>query len=484
MTDPLAGSGRLAALERSGLMDSEREDAFDRLTRLAARLLGVPVSLVSLVDDRRQYFKSAVGLELRETPLAHSFCQHVVVGQQPLIVTDAREDPLVSGNLAVRDLDVIAYLGVPLTTADGETLGSFCAIDSAPRAWSEEEIAVLEALARGVIAEIELRALDRDLERRGLELRDAKQAARRERDYSTAIIASMRDGFLLTRDGMILEVNDALCDMTGFGRDELIGARAPYPFWAPEAADEIQAHRRALSRDQPRELRTTYQHKNGRRLQVSINTVAARAGDTAPIGYVSTIRDITDQELREAQLEYDASRDSLTGLLNRRVFDRHLDAEIARARRRRGLLSIALLDLDHFKRVNDRHGHQVGDEVLQETARRLAGIVRDGEYIARVGGEEFGWILPDATDGGAHAAAERARRAISSTPFGRAGTVTLSVGVCQLAADSNDPQSLYHNADQALYRAKREGRNRTICHTPPKSSANRDAEPNDRTHPA
>jgi diguanylate cyclase (GGDEF)-like protein/PAS domain S-box-containing protein len=454
-------------------MDSEREDAFDRLTRLASRLLGVPVSLVSLVDDRRQYFKSAVGLELRETPLSHSFCQHVVLAQRPLIVTDARDDPLVSDNLAVRDLDMIAYAGVPLTIADGQTLGSFCAIDSTPRTWSEEDIALLEALARGVIAEIELRASNRELERCALELRDAEQTARRERDYSNAIIASMREGFLLTRDGVILEVNDALCEMTGFGRDELIAARAPYPFWAPEAANEIQAHRRALSRGPPRELRTTYQHKNGTPFRVSINTVAARAGDTAPIGYVSTIRDITDQERREARLEYDASRDSLTGLLNRRVFDRHLDAEIARATRYQRSLSIALLDLDHFKQINDRHGHPVGDQVLQETSRRLARMVREGEYIARIGGEEFGWILPDATAAGAHAAAERAREAISDTPFAPAGRVTLSAGVCQLAADSNDPPSLYRNADQALYRAKRQGGNRTIEHKPPKSPANR-----------
>jgi two-component sensor histidine kinase len=153
---------RLSVLQKTGLLDSPPEPAFDRVTRFATRLLGVPVSLVSLVDADRQFFKSAVGLpepwaSLRETPLTHSFCKHVVPGGTTLVVEDSRIDSLVRENLAIRDLGVISYLGAPLITRTGYVLGALCAIDSKPRAWTAEDIANLNELAGIVMSEIALR---------------------------------------------------------------------------------------------------------------------------------------------------------------------------------------------------------------------------------------------------------------------------------------------------------------------------------------
>ena len=127
----LDAPGRLEALYGTGLMDSEVSDRYDRLTRLASNLLGAPVALVSLVDDRRQFFKSSLGLaepwaSERETPLSHSFCQHVVTSGSPLRIENAPEHPLVKDNLAIPDLGVIAYLGVPIVGSAGDNLGSFC----------------------------------------------------------------------------------------------------------------------------------------------------------------------------------------------------------------------------------------------------------------------------------------------------------------------------------------------------------------------
>jgi PAS domain S-box-containing protein len=158
----IADFERLAALERTTLLDSPAEDAFDRLTRLARRVLNVPVAIVSLVDDHRQFFKSADGLpepwaSQRETPLSHSFCQHVVTMSAPLVVEDARLNPLVSSNLAVRDLGVIAYAGMPLILSDGNVLGSFAAIDVVPRKWSEDDLTILRDLAAAAMTETELR---------------------------------------------------------------------------------------------------------------------------------------------------------------------------------------------------------------------------------------------------------------------------------------------------------------------------------------
>ncbi|HMB53434.1 MAG TPA: GAF domain-containing sensor histidine kinase [Thermoanaerobaculia bacterium] len=190
VTDP----ERLAALEASGLLDTAPEAAFDRLTRLAARLLDAPVALVSLVDDRRQFFKSCVGLSglpavRRETPLSHSFCQYVT-GGVPLIVEDAREHPLVKDNLAIEDLGVVAYAGFPVRDTQGRTLGSFCVIDTEPRQWSDDELEILEDLASSVATEVRLRqALTRSEERADTAERVAGELRRAEASLRRALQA-------------------------------------------------------------------------------------------------------------------------------------------------------------------------------------------------------------------------------------------------------------------------------------------------------
>ena len=166
---------RLSALQRLGLLDTPPEAAFDRLTRLACRVLRTPVGLVSLVDRDRQFFKSCVGLpepfaSARETPVSHSFCQHVVATGKPLIVENARTNPLVQLNPAVEELGVVAYAGIPLVTSEGFTVGSFCVIDSRPRSWSFDDVETLQELAGCVMHEVEGRRLLQATESRCREL--------------------------------------------------------------------------------------------------------------------------------------------------------------------------------------------------------------------------------------------------------------------------------------------------------------------------
>lgn len=158
---------RLRALRATRLLDTPPESAFDRITGLVTRILRVPVSLVSLVDEDRQFFKSCVGLSEpwssdRETPLTHSFCQHVVASAQPLVIEDARSHPELRDNLAIPDLGVVAYAGIPLVMADGAVLGSLCAIDTRPRQWNDEDIAILSDLADSVMTEVSLRTEARE----------------------------------------------------------------------------------------------------------------------------------------------------------------------------------------------------------------------------------------------------------------------------------------------------------------------------------
>jgi diguanylate cyclase (GGDEF)-like protein/PAS domain S-box-containing protein len=293
------------------------------------------------------------------------------------------------------------------------------------------------------------------------DLRAAELDAMRQRDYAQAIINSTHEGFLLTRDGEILDVNPALCELTGFSRETLLGARAPYPFWAPETAAQIERHRRKVSAAGSGAVETTFARADGTRVEVAMTTLQGGSGPNGQPAYVTTVRDISAEKRNRAELQVLATRDALTGLLNQRVFHEQLRDEIARAERHGRPLSIAIFDLDHFKAINDRHGHPTGDAVLRDVARRLQSLVRDGEHLARIGGEEFARILPDATGIGAFAAAERTRRAISAEPFPGVGTLTLSAGVCELA-EAGSLERLYEYADRALYAAKQQGRDRTI----------------------
>lgn len=158
----LDDQARLAALAATGLPDSPPEEGFDRLARLVARLLRAPIAVVTLVDERRQFFKSSVGLPepaatARETPLSHSFCQHVVTTGAPFVVPDALADERVHDNLAVAELGVRAYAGVPLLGDNGHVLGAVAVMDTEPHAWTEDDLEVLHELAESVITEVGLR---------------------------------------------------------------------------------------------------------------------------------------------------------------------------------------------------------------------------------------------------------------------------------------------------------------------------------------
>ena len=164
-SDPLAAPARLAALQATGLLNGVADPVLDHMTRVAARLLAVPVSMVTLVDDRRQHFPGLTGLAgmggraaaERGTPLSHSFCRHVVAAGAPLAIEDARTHPLVRDNPAIDDLGVRAYLGVPLRTRDGEVLGALCAIADDRREWDAAALTELNELAAASMAEIDLR---------------------------------------------------------------------------------------------------------------------------------------------------------------------------------------------------------------------------------------------------------------------------------------------------------------------------------------
>jgi sigma-B regulation protein RsbU (phosphoserine phosphatase) len=158
--DPVVEPTRLEAVFASGLLDSERESAFDDLTALAATVIGVPFAFVTVVDDQRSFWKSAFGIPSdgpHQNSLEESFCQYVVRSQDEVIVSDAAIDERTRTNPSVRSMGVRAWAGVPLRGPTGEVLGSFCALDTVPKKWSHADLDVLRTLARSASREVALR---------------------------------------------------------------------------------------------------------------------------------------------------------------------------------------------------------------------------------------------------------------------------------------------------------------------------------------
>ncbi|ACL63509.1 diguanylate cyclase [Anaeromyxobacter dehalogenans 2CP-1] len=200
---------------------------------------------------------------------------------------------------------------------------------------------------------------------------------------------------------------------------------------------------------------------NGR--EVAVHRLAP--GDRVQVGaFVARYLRAGDAEESElAALADLALRDPLTGLPNRRAFEESLRREVARARRGGDRLAVAVLDVDRFKDVNDRHGHAAGDVALAEVARRASAALRAGDLLARIGGEELAAILPGADVAAAAEVAERVRRAVGTEPVqagGQAIRVTVSLGCAELAPDDADGADLFARADGHLYRAKHAGRDR------------------------
>jgi two-component system cell cycle response regulator len=161
------------------------------------------------------------------------------------------------------------------------------------------------------------------------------------------------------------------------------------------------------------------------------------------------------------RLRAEADRDYLTGLANRRRFRIALGQEVERWRRYNVPCALVLVDIDHLKKINDKHGHSAGDRVIRHTADALVELSRDNDTAARLGGEEFALLLAGADDARGLAAAERLRVVVSATPVEDVGIVTISLGVAACPSHAKTERALYDASDAALYRAKREGRDRS-----------------------
>ena len=622
---------RLELLHALELLDSPPEVCFDRITRLVARTLGVPIALVSLVDEERQWFKSRIGIDATETPRDISFCSHTIVLPRPLVVADAQQDerffdnPLVAGAPHIR-----FYAGVPIVSSAGLPLGTLCAVDQQPRELSTAELETLCDLAEILSQEVQQRELL--LHARTQLQKSGSLLLNHEARYRAMFELALVGIAIVAPDGAWLSINNALCEIVGYTPDELMQVTfrdITHP--ADLNADLAQLQRLARGEIEGYQLEKRYLRKNGQPIWVALSVTRKSSEDGEPEYYIAIVKDIqarkeaeqgllelkgdlerkvvertaeltdanqrlneaillqrqatqalrkreaqlssiiemateafisldqqgrvtawnpqaetifgwsaaevlgapleqlivppeavaefqqalqiylregqcrylnqrretlarrrdgtplvvevcvyalnidgeqsfsaflhdiTERKRLEAQREREASRDALTGLLNRRAMNELLPLALARADRSGQQLAVLFIDLDGFKAVNDTFGHDGGDRLLQVIGERLSTGVRCTDSVIRPAGDEFIVVLEGLSEGTGEAKtiAEKLLAAIREpVPLAdESARVGASIGVSIYRPGSGqDMVALVQQADALMYRAKQNGK--------------------------
>lgn len=311
--------GRLAALTRHVILDTAPEAAFDKITGLVRTVLDVPIAYVSFIARERQWLKSCVGMSSQEMARDVSFCTHTIQQREPLVISDATQDPRFADNpLVIGESHIRSYLGIPLATPDGYQLGALCALDTKPRNFDAMQIQIMTNFAALVMDEMELRLI--------------------------------------------------------------------------------------------------------------------------------------------------AESDFLTGALTRRAFLGELQLALTAWQERQEPAALLFYDVDHFKQVNDRLGHEAGDRVLAGVSAAVGDTMPESAILGRLGGEEFAVLLPQHDVAQALAVAETLRAAVAARCFEGLPdtTVSASFGIALASRETTSPAAWIAQADAAMYAAKEGGRNRCV----------------------
>ncbi|MDA0978960.1 MAG: diguanylate cyclase [Proteobacteria bacterium] len=268
-------------------------------------------------------------------------------------------------------------------------------------------------------------------------------------------------------DGHWLECNDKLCSIVGYDREELLGMS----FQDITHPDDLDKDLTLLQQVLDDEIKTyniekRYFRKDGSEVWINLTVSLVRGDDHQPEYFISVIEDMNEKKLIVDDLRFQANHDPLTGLLNRKAQNLVLQREIDRAIRYQRSMSVLMLDIDHFKAINDRYGHHQGDVVLKMLASQLTAILRESDIACRFGGEEFLLVLPESSTVQAMETAERIRQQIAVSTLCQDYPeirVTVSLGIATYPEDGGSPEELVKLADEAMYHAKQTGRNRSVA---------------------
>ena len=448
--------------------DENVEDNLNWVLQQVGEYLQVDRSYIFLFDWQRQTMANthewcAEGISPQKDNL-----QDIPISVLPQWMEGLRKDPYilipsvadlppewgqVKENLEEQEIQ--SLLVMPITTPD-ELIG-FVGFDSVrtKRSWQEDEIKVLTILSNHLASYFE---------RRKAEL--ALQASQAQYQLLAENVSDVI--FTLDLNNQFTFVSPSVLNLTGYTVDEIeyIHLRdlltpesfeAVQRFFAQEMSPQkLAAMNPATPPMHSIELELRCKNGQTRGIEVRINPFFNENGQVA--GMVGSARDISERQQARRVLEYMATHDALTGLPNRVLFQDRLEHAIKRASREKTNLAVMLLDLDHFKRINDECGHLKGDEVLQEVARRLLSCLRESDTVARMGGDEFTIIIEDLTNPAFAARVAQKLLEVIRQPYlvdEQAWEISASLGISLFPVDGEDVGSLLKNADIAMYRAKR-----------------------------
>jgi len=264
-------------------------------------------------------------------------------------------------------------------------------------------------------------------------------------------------------DGSFLEVNNKLCEIVGYSKDELVLLTFQDITHPDDLEIDLGYVRQMLAgMISTYTLEKRYIRKNGEVIWINLTGSLTKNEDGSPKYFVATIEEISTRKQIEEDLKFQLSHDILTGLASRDVTMNTIDKETERAQRYKRPLSVLMIDIDHFKKVNDEFGHQRGDEVLKELGKVLMVSIRGCDLAGRYGGEEFLIVLPELPQKAAALLAERILKNVSARQIKlgeKTISITVSIGVASLSGKDEDAESLIASADEAMYAAKKAGRN-------------------------
>ena len=350
-----------------------------------------------------------------------------------------------------KDLAASAGLGAcwsqPIRGAGGKVLGTFAIYHRAPHAPAQADIDVIEQTASLTSIAIE------------------RLVAREKLQLAAGVFTHALEGIMITTpDGTIVDVNAAFTSITGFTREDALGKNPRFLDSGRHSADYFAAMWRSLIANGFWYGEVWNRRKSGEVFAEMQAISAVRDAQGKVSQYISLFSDITERKAHESQLEHIAHFDALTDLPNRVLLADRLQQAMAQAQRRQQQVAVAFLDLDGFKAINDQHGHAIGDQVLITLARRMKDALREGDTLARIGGDEFVAVLIDLEDTSASVPLLSRLLAAAALPVqvgDLAPQVSASVGVTFYPqAQDIDADQLMRQADQAMYQAKMAGKNR------------------------
>ena len=317
---------RLNVLHALNLLDTPPEEVFDRITRLVARVLDVPIALVSLVDTDRQWFKSRVGLDAIETPRELAFCAHAIVQTSPMIVPDATLDERFADNaLVTSNPNIRFYAGVPLRSVSGLSIGTLCAIDSKPRKLNADEINILIDLAAVISKEVQMREAmilsqaTSELAKKAVETIEAR--------FRTVFERAGVGIALVAPDGGWLRVNDALCQIVGYSQDEFVKLTFQDITHPDDLDSDLYLLRQLIDDEIDRyQLEKRYITKSGNTIWIQLVVTKQMSPQGELEYFVSIIKDI--QERKEAEASLTELRKDLENRVETRTRDLRLANEM------------------------------------------------------------------------------------------------------------------------------------------------------------